>query len=165
MIPIEYPETLHLQSAEGWLELGSYAEANEELDQIVPELRTHPDVLERRCHIYAATKQWLLCVDLAAAISVLAPDRAFGWLQRSYALHELKRTLEARDNLLPILENFPDNAILRYNLACYECQLGRLPHAHKWLTAAVELGGSQRMKLIARDDEDLRPLWDHIGEL
>ena len=31
--------------------------------------------------------------------------------------------------------------------------------------AAFELGGSPQMKLAALEDEDLRPLWDHIGEL
>ena len=32
---------------------------------------------------------------------------------------------KVRDNLLPVVERFPDNATMRYNLACYECQLGR----------------------------------------
>ena len=54
---------------------------------------------------------------------------------------------------------------MRYNLACYECQLGRLTEARRWLEAAYELGGTREMKLMALDDEDLRPLWDHIGEM
>ena len=54
---------------------------------------------------------------------------------------------------------------MRYNLACYECQLGRLTVARRWLEAAYELGGTREMKLMALDDEDLRPLWDHIGEM
>jgi hypothetical protein len=63
------------------------------------------------------------------------------------------------------VERFPDSATMRYNLACYECQLGRLTEARRWLEAAYELGGTREMKLMALDDEDLRPLWDHIGEM
>jgi hypothetical protein len=35
-----------LRAAEGWLELGNHLEANEELENITPKLRAHPDVLE-----------------------------------------------------------------------------------------------------------------------
>jgi len=31
MKPLEHPESLHFQAAQGWLELGSHIEANEEL--------------------------------------------------------------------------------------------------------------------------------------
>ena len=63
------------------------------------------------------------------------------------------------------MERFPDSATMRYNLACYECQLGRQKEAKRWLAEAFGVGGTREMKLIALDDEDLRPLWEHIGEL
>jgi hypothetical protein len=58
----------HLQAAQGWCELHAFAEADKELDEITPQLRTHPDVLEIRWHIYAHAKKWDARVDVAAAI-------------------------------------------------------------------------------------------------
>ena len=65
---LEPPDSHHLLAAQGWLELGSPIEANEELEQIAPQLRAHPDVLEIRWQIYAKEKKWEACVDVAAAI-------------------------------------------------------------------------------------------------
>jgi hypothetical protein len=47
-------------------------------------------------------------VDIAAAVVKLAPEKSNGWIHRSFALHELKRTDEAFDNLLPAAEQFPN---------------------------------------------------------
>ncbi len=48
---------------------------------------------------------------------------------------------------------------MRYNLACYECQLGNLKEAREWLKQAFNLGDAKQMKLAALDDPDLQPLW------
>jgi hypothetical protein len=77
----------------------------------------------------------------------------------------LKRTAEARDNLLRVVENFPISATMRYNLACYECQLGRLEQAKEWLEKAFQLGDAKKMKLPALADPDLEPLWKEIGSI
>jgi predicted Zn-dependent protease len=109
--------------------LGNSQEANEELERITPSLRAHPDVLEVRWQIYAQAKKWEACVDIAEAIVQQAPQRALGWIHRSFALHELERTKEARDFLLPAVQEFPKEWIIWYNLACYASQLGSLREA------------------------------------
>lgn len=101
------PATLHLQAAQGWLELGNHIEADAELDNITPELRAHPDVLKVRWQIYATAKQWEAALEIAAAIIQMAPDDPVGWVDRSCVLHQLKRTAEARDNLLRVVDSFP----------------------------------------------------------
>jgi len=63
------------------------------------------------------------------------------------------------------VERLPPSATPRYNLACYECQLGRLEQAKQWLQEAFELGDAQPMKLAALDDPDLGPLWIEIGSI
>jgi len=143
MNPLEPPDTLHLQAAQGWLELGNHLEANDELENITPELRAHPAVLAVRWEIYAAAKKWKATLDIAAALIQLDPDDPLGWVHRSYALHELKHTAEARDNLLRVVDKFPASATMRYNLACYECQLGRLEQAKEWLKKAFALGDAR----------------------
>jgi tetratricopeptide (TPR) repeat protein len=164
MKPLEPPDTIHLLAAQGWLELGNHIEANEELENIAPQLRAHPDVLKVRWEVYAAAKKWEATLDIAAALIQLDPDDPLGWVHRSYALHELRRTAEARDNLLRVVDRFPISATMRYNLACYECQLGRLEQAKQWLEKAFALGDARKMKLAALDDPDLQPLWKEIGK-
>ena len=90
--PLQPPDTLHLRAAQGWLELGNYLEADAELEEITPQLRTHPMVLAVRWEIYAAAKKWEAALDIAAALIQLDPEDPLGWIHRSYALHELKRT-------------------------------------------------------------------------
>jgi len=164
MKPLEPPDTLHLLAAQGWLELGNHIEANEELENITASLRAHPDVLKVRWEIYAAAKKWKATLDIAAALIQLDPDDPLGWVHRSYALHELKRTAEARDNLLCVVDRFPSSATMRYNLACYECQLGRLEQAKNWLKKAFALGDARAMKLAALDDPDVESHWKNIGK-
>jgi tetratricopeptide (TPR) repeat protein len=163
MKPLEPPDSHHLLASQGWLELGNHIEADAELDNIAASLRAHPDVLKVRWEIYAAAKKWEAAIDIAAALIQLDPEDPLGWVHRSYALHELKRTAEARDNLLRVVDKFPSSATMRYNLACYECQLGRLEQAKTWLEKAFALGDARQMKLAALDDTDLEPLWKEIG--
>lgn len=165
MKPLEPPDSIHLEAAEGWFELGNHLEANEELEQITPENRAHPAVLEVRWQIYTKARKWEAALDIASALIRLAPELPLGWVHRSFCLHELKRTEEARDNLLRVVDKFPEDPIMRYNLACYECQLGRLEQAKNWLQKSFELGDARKMKLAALDDPDLEPLWKRIGEI
>ena len=53
MKPLESPDSLHLQAADGWVGLGDFAAANSELEEITPASRAHPDVLQLRWRIYA----------------------------------------------------------------------------------------------------------------
>jgi len=61
--------------------------------------------------------------------------------------------------LLEAAKLFPDDSMIHYNLACYCAQLGQLDAAQEYLDKSYELGDAQKIKLIALDDEDLKPLW------
>jgi tetratricopeptide (TPR) repeat protein len=165
VIPLEPPDSLHLKSAQGWLELGDHVEANEELEKITSELRARPDVLELRWQIYAKAKKWDACVDIANALVLTDFNRAYGWIHRSFALHKLSRTAEAYDHLENAADLFSGNWLIRYNLACYACQLGRKREAWRWLEKAIELAGNEDLRTMALDDPDLEPLWANIEEI
>ena len=152
----------HLTAAEGWIELGLPLEAAAELAQITPQQQGHPDVLELRWHISAQEKQWVTCVELATVITQLAPERVDGWIHRSFALHELRRTQEAFTQLLPVVGRFPSVWTIPYNLACYAAQLRQFEEAKKWLELAVAMD-KKTVQQAARDDVDLKPLWDSLG--
>ena len=81
-----------LRAAQGWAELGNYHEASAELENITAALRSHPDALEVRWHIYAYSKHWQACLDIGEAMVKQTPQRVRSWIHRSYALHELNRS-------------------------------------------------------------------------
>lgn len=162
MRPFAWPDSHHLTAAEGWLELGNHLEANEELEQITPALRAHPQVLLLRHRIYEYAKQWTMCVEVASAYLSLLPDQPEGWLSRSFALHELQRTREAYDLLLPVADKFPQLWTIPYNLACYCAQLGQLDESKKWLQQAMRIN-EKEVQRTAIDDPDLSPLWDSLS--
>ena len=156
---IEPPDSFHLLSAQGWLELGNLAEARVELSQVSSRFIEHPCVLEVRWQILAKEKAWEECVGLAAVLARAVPDNPVGWVHGSFALHELKQTREARDNLLVAVQRFPNDPLICYNLACYECQLGALDKEKTWFRLACHLGNAKHFRKLAREDPDLRPLW------
>jgi len=152
----------HLEAAEGWLELGLHLEANKELEQITTQQQDHPDVLELRWHISAKEKKWEVCIDIATAIIKLAPMSSNGWIDRSFALHELKRTQEAYNQLLPVVDRFPKVWTIPYNLACYASVLHQFEEAQKWLEQAMAVD-QKTVQHATLDDEDLKPLLEHLG--
>jgi tetratricopeptide (TPR) repeat protein len=162
---LEPPDTHHLSSAIGWLGLGNWREAEADLEKITPALHPHPDVLEVRWEVEAKAKNWSDALECAQELTRLAPQRAFGWIHLAYTLHELKRTTEAYDALASVLPRFPKDWLMRYNLACYECQLANLDQAWNWLEKACDLGDPEQIKAMALEDHDLEPLHEEISEL
>ena len=165
MKPLTPPDSLKLRAAEGWLELGNHVEAMVELEQIRPKSRNHPDVLELRWQILAQVKEWQGCLAVAQLLTMKAPQRATGWINLSFALHELALTKEAWENLFAVAEKFPREPTISYNLACYGAKLGRLWEAEQWLKRAFKVGEVQVLKRLALSDPDLKPLWNKIQTL
>jgi hypothetical protein len=56
---------------------------------------------------------------------------------------------------------FPNEAIIKYNLACYFCQLGEIETAKNYLKKAFEIDLNWRT--AALEDEDLKPLWESLS--
>jgi len=76
----------------------------------------------------------------------------------------MKRTQEAQNVLLPVVEKFRDEFIIRYNLACYACQLGDGEGAWRWLEKSMALTDPNEVKQMALGDPDLEPLRKRIKE-
>ncbi len=161
---LEMPDRHHLSSAIGWLELGNGGEAVEELEKITPELQAHPDVLQVSYEIQARAKKWDLAAKTARTLADLKPGEPQCWIALAYATRrELAGgILSAKQILEKAHQTFPQEAIIVYNLACYECQLGQLPQAREWLHKAYALGGKKQIKQMALADPDLEPLWPEI---
>ncbi len=165
MGPLEPPFNFYVAAAEGWLGLGNRREAEAELAQIPPVLAGHPAVLEVRWLLAAGANDWEAGVAIADQTLAAAPDSVNGWLHRSYALRRTPAggLRQAWDALLPAWKRFPTEPIVAYNLACYACQMNRLPAAREWLRRAMLVGGEDNLKGMALRDPDLEPMWGEIA--
>ncbi|MDB4797193.1 tetratricopeptide repeat protein [bacterium] len=159
---LQHPDPMHLKAAAGWIQLGDYDSANDELEKVRAEWRAHPDVLELRWLIYSHHEQWDACLDITSAIVKMAPDRVAGWIHKAESLRRSSGGgfKNAKALLLEAAKLFPDDSMIQYNLACYSAQLGQLDAAQEYLDKSYELGDAKQIKLMALDDEDLKPLWE-----
>ena len=165
MNPLEPPDSFHWTAAQGWLELGNPAEANVELEKISPAARDHPGVLMVRWRINTKLGRWEEGIQIADAIIQLAPEIPVGWINKATSLHALKRYQEAYDALFPAFEKFPDDKFVLYDMACYECLLGRLDKATQLLKKVFAGDESMTFKKMAMLDSDLEPLREQIQGL
>lgn len=165
MQPLEPPDLHFASAAAGWLELGVVAEARVELDRLSPAARLHPEVLAVDWELCAREGRWSDALETASRLLEVDLDRPVGWINRSYALHELRRTAEAHEALLAALARFPTLGVIPYNLACYACQLGHLDEARGWLRQAFERDGRDAVLERARLDADLAPLHAELDQI
>jgi tetratricopeptide (TPR) repeat protein len=148
-----------LATHKGWCELDSFLEANAELDQVKPECRAHPDVLEARWQVYANLEKWEGALESASVLMRTVPGKPEGFLYTASSLQELGRSEEAFQTLMKAVNRFPSDEIVLFDLACLCCMLGRAEEARNWLSKAIEVGGED-IKLRAMDDPDLQPIWN-----
>jgi predicted Zn-dependent protease len=153
----------HLDAAEGWLGLGDWKSADDELTQISSAMRAHPDVLRARWDVYAKAKIWEGAAEVAKVFLERFPESPFGWLHTAYALHELKHTSEAREVLLKVEARFKEDWHIHYNLACYAAQLSKPEEAIEHLKRAVALNAQARG--YALEDRDLEPVRAQIAKI
>jgi tetratricopeptide (TPR) repeat protein len=95
------------------------------------------------------------------------PFQPLGWEMNGevLALFEQERYADAKQVLTGALDEYGEQDLLLYNLACAEARLGQTEAAIGHLATAVEL--RPRFADDARDDPDLAPLRDlpRFGEL
>jgi tetratricopeptide (TPR) repeat protein len=149
------PDIHYLNAAQGWLELGDSVESLAELEKVAPAFQQSPEVLEIRWQIHAREHRWEQCVTCADTLVKSAHEQLQGWIHRSFALHELRRTQEAYDALLPAVVKFPKDWLIQYNLACYCCRMKDFQRALRYLEKACKLGNPVEVKAMALKDSDL----------
>jgi tetratricopeptide (TPR) repeat protein len=161
---LSFEDARHLQAAEGWLELGDAVSAREELEAITPGERAHPAVLQVRYALYAKRGEWDQATEMAEELASLLPDNAGSWINLAYATR--RKTggglLAARTILLAAEPIFPEEYVIPFNLACYCSQLHEFEKAEQWLKKASAVD-EKRVRKMASDDPDLKPLWDSRG--
>lgn len=157
--PLEPPDSHHLQAALGWIGLGNFIDANEELEKVTPQLRSHPDVLAVRWQVYAHYNEWDVCLDLGKALMDLAPEHPLGSNYYTISLHKLGRTEEAWKTASAKLLRFEKDWQLHYNSACYAANLGFIEECRELFELALDLAeNKQFVRESLLSDPDLEPL-------
>jgi tetratricopeptide (TPR) repeat protein len=159
-MPLEQPDRQRCHAAAGYVELGMLSEANAELDEIDPFNRAAPEVLEVRIAIYRGLEKWELMREIAKRLVDFRPDDIQSTISLAYATRRADSIGVAREILLNAEARFPNEAAIKYNLACYSCQTGDIETAKNYLRKAFEIDLNFRMTALG--DEDLKPLWESI---
>lgn len=161
---LDIDDARRLNAAVGWLGLGDFVSANEELDEVSPEMRAHPTVLTMRSKIYMAAKKWDMAVEILNTLTKAMPDNPEFWLHLAYCVRrKTGGTLtEACDILLGVELRFPSEHLFAFNLACYFSQLHQFEEAQRWFKKAMAIN-ADKVKAMALEDEDLKPLWDSMS--
>ncbi len=81
----------------------------------------------------------------------------------SYELYEAKEYARAIEAMAPVAEHWPDDAMVLYNLACYESLAGRGEEAVAHVRRALELDPSMRAMVDA--DADFEPIREALAKL
>jgi predicted Zn-dependent protease len=164
MQPLEPPDSHYVSAAVGWLELGNWREAAAELEGVTPAFSQHPAVLGLRCEIHAKAGRWDLASEAALALTQVMPEEPGPWTTLAYATRRKSGggIPPAKEILIAARQRFPADALIAYNLACYECQLGNLPQARALLREVFKLGNSAHLKRTSLCDPDLEPLHREI---
>jgi len=157
-LPIEVVQLL--SRCEGFVELKMPDRADRELDSISPEFQQHFYVRWMRVAVLQVRKSWSKALPLALALRDECPTDAGFWIQLAYITRRAENIETARIILSEAMTLFPDNDTIRYNMACYACQLGRMDEARKLLRKAI--AADETWRKAALNDDDLQELHDEL---
>ena len=160
-MPIKPEDQKQLTVAEGYIELGMIEDAEAELEHLAPEISGHPEVLLLRLRIFQASNRWAAMQSAARKLAELDPANPQWVISWAYATRRAESIELARLILVDALDRHPLEALIHYNLACYDCVLQNLESAKEFLARALRL--EPRMKEMALEDQDLEPLWPSLS--
>jgi tetratricopeptide (TPR) repeat protein len=156
-MPLETHDAHLLRAAEGYAELGLWSDANAELEKIDSDFRHVPEAVAMRLRIYRALEKWHLVQLVARKLALYDPNDADATIEWAYAARRADSIEAARQILSEAVERLPCLALLQYELARCECQLGEVEQAKERLHVVFDL--DPRLRLRALNEPDLVPLW------
>jgi predicted Zn-dependent protease len=152
----------HIQRGDGFLDLKMIDRAREELEQVGKFDRRCDAYIEAALRLAMADSRWNDAAQFARTLIDRRPNEPAFLVQLAYAVRRGESIEAARDILLDAGKRFPKVAVIPFNLACYECQLGHADAAMSFLQKAFKLDASCREQAL--EDDDLKPIWDKLGQ-
>jgi len=147
-----------LMAAEGYLELGMPEEALREFQKLPRDVKLGVEGLSLLMEIHRVEEEWEQMESVAERLWAVDPANVARWIDWAIALRLSNSPSSARVLLLEALDQFPEEAIVHYHLACCECQLGNLPSAREHLIDSKKRCRICRV-LALTDEGELQPIW------
>ena len=149
-----------LLAATGFSELGLFQEAVEELEGLPAEVRETRSVLAVWLELYQGWQKWAEAAAVATRLVEAEPAESNWRIALAYATRRSCGLASARNILIDASRDFPDCAMIQFNLACYDTQLGHLNEARQRLRQAIQI--DKDFADLARTDPDLEPIRDEL---
>jgi predicted Zn-dependent protease len=159
-MPLDEEQQCRLAAAEGFCELGMPIEAEGELQKLNPSAQQAPETLGVKMRIYRALEKWSLMEKVAMDLVQEEPHKLGRWIDYADALSRIQTLRDGIGILESALEQFPDDADLHYELACYECRDGNPMGGREYLDRCIRLNFNLREKALR--DPFLEILWDSL---
>ena len=150
------PDPHALRAAQGYFELGMISDCQSTLEQLPADEKLRPDSLELSILLELDTGRHEAALEFCNSAIKLYPKAPFGFINKAFALHELKRTPES----LQVLEDahlvvaVDPTAI--YNRGCYLACLNRHTEAIYCVNKAIRL--NPKLRDHASTDKDLQEI-------
>lgn len=157
-IPAEH--VWHFRKCDGYLDLNMVERARDEMARIPSAYHDTVPYRQLQLRMAMEVEAWTRAAGLAEKLCSQEPGEASHWIQLAYATRRAQGLEEAHAVLRLARDRFPEEAIISFNLACYECQLGRTEQALDYLGEAEAL--APQCRDLALQDDDLKPLWDKL---
>jgi len=154
---------VHWSRAIGYLKLRMLDQAENELNFLPDEMPWTKNRRSLLVEIFMVRKDWLEMKKNAHSLKMEFPTDVEWWIADAYATRRCEGIEKAREILLDGLVHHYENAMIRFNLACYACKLGSHGECLDFLKEAVKR--DQRYKLMAMEDEDLEDVREALQNL
>ena len=154
---------IHLQRAHGYLELEMYDDAKRELRALPDEEPWAKRSKVFFLSIYQELENWEDAQKFARGLRYEFSEEVDWWIADAYATRRFESINEARTILLEGLALHYEDALIRFNLACYACVIKSHDECMDFLKEAVKR--DDKFKLMALEDDDLIDIRDSLLEL
>ncbi len=154
---------IYLNAAEGFLELGMFEEAHDELERMPAEDRYRPEVYATRLGVFLKLEKWEAAEVCAKHLTRVWSDQSGWWCAWAFATRRSVSVEAAEKILIQALVRFPEDALIYYHLACYTCVMGRTREAKSLFAEAINRDESYLQDAL--DEADLKAIRDEIGRM
>lgn len=150
-----------IAAAQGYIVLGLFTEARQEIDALPPDATRRTDVMELRVLCSMGEQDWETALKDALWLCAAEKNEPGGFIHAAYCMHELGRTSEALNFLRDGPPSLRKKAVFFYNLGCYSARLGHVEDALNFLERAFAKDPALRSS--ARKDPDLASLREQLS--
>jgi lipopolysaccharide biosynthesis regulator YciM len=99
-MPLDHPDKQFFEVASGYVELGMYLDANEQLEKVDPFNRAAPEILALRIEIYQGLEKWELMAEIAKRLTEFDQNNPQWPVSFAYATRRANSVEAAKEILL-----------------------------------------------------------------